>query len=340
MTSRAVWLPLLLGTFLLTGCEVKDSESSSSNTSATTNSPTENHGESSNQSKKLSGAINIDGSSTVYPVSQAVAEEFQKLHPETRPTVAKSGTGGGFKKFVLGEVDINDASRPIKDSEREMCAKNGIKFIELTVAIDGLSVVVNSENDFCKQLTVADLNKIWDPDKKASKWNEIDPSWPEEAIKLYGPDTDSGTFDYFTETVNGEGGRCRSDYTPSAEDNVLVRGVAGDKYSLGYFGYSYYLENKDQLNAVAISPTESRADGVLPTDETIEGGQYTPLSRPLFIYVSENSLKKPQVVEFLRYYLSDEHTLVKESGYITLSSELAAKAKKTLGDAIKRAQGN
>lgn len=338
MKFRSLLFPLCLGVLLTAGCQVKDADSESNSSGGSPSQNSTSGG--SSESKELSGEINIDGSSTVYPISQAVAEEFQKLHPKTRPTVAKSGTGGGFKKFVLGEVDINDASRPIKDSERELCEKNGVKFIELTVAIDGLSVVVNSENDFCKQMTIADLKKIWDPDVKASKWSEIDSNWPDEPIKLYGPDTDSGTFDYFTETVNGEGGRCRSDYTPSTEDNVLVRGVAGDKFSLGYFGYSYYLENKDQLNAVAISPTDSREDGVLPTDETIEGGQYTPLSRPLFIYVSEAALKKPQVVEFLQYYLSDKHTLVKESGYITLSSELAVKEKKELEDAIKSATGN
>lgn len=200
----------------------------------------------------LSGAVTIDGSSTVYPISQAVAEEFSKANSGVRVPVGTSGTGGGFKKFIAGETDLNDASRPIKDSEAEACKEAGIEFIELKVAIDGLTVVVNPENDWVSGMSIEQLKKIWEPESEIKKWNEVDPSWPDEEIKLFGPDTDSGTFDYFTEVVCGEGGACRSDYQQSADDNFLVTGVAGDKYALGYFGYAYFVENQDKVKALGI----------------------------------------------------------------------------------------
>ena len=200
----------------------------------------------------LSGSVTIDGSSTVYPISQAVAEEFSKANSGVRVPVGTSGTGGGFKKFIAGETDINDASRPIKDSEAEACKKAGIDFIELKVAIDGLTVVVNPENDWVSGMSIEQLKTIWEPGSEIKKWNEVDPSWPDEEIKLFGPDTDSGTFDYFTEVVCGEGGACRSDYQQSADDNFLVTGVAGDKYALGYFGYAYYVENQEKVKPLGI----------------------------------------------------------------------------------------
>ena len=283
---------------------------------------------------KLTGTVTIDGSSTVFPISQAVAEEFQKQHSGVKVVVGTSGTGGGFKKFVLGETDINDASRPIKQKEIDACRKNDIEYLELKIAIDGLSVIVNPQNDWCDCLTARQLKVIWEPGSDVSNWSDIDPNWPKERIRLYGPDTDSGTFDYFTEAICGEGGASRSDYTPSADDNVLVRGVAGDQYSLGYFGYAYYMENKDQLKIVGVAPGSDKTDCVKPTDETIEAGKYVPLSRPLFLYVNKASLKKPELATFLEYYLEQGQALVGEVGYVRLSKALLAETRQTLKNAI------
>ncbi len=202
----------------------------------------------------ISGEVVIDGSSTVQPITAAVAEEFSKRHPEARVPVGTSGTGGGFKKFIEGVLDINDASRPIKESEAAACREKGIEYLELMVAIDGLTVVVNPENDWCNGLTVDQLTAIWEPDSKIHKWSDLRPDWPAEPIKLFGPDADSGTFDYFTEVICGEAGRIRTDFQPSTDDNVLVTGVAGDKYALGYFGFAYYLENQGQVKGLAIAP--------------------------------------------------------------------------------------
>lgn len=198
----------------------------------------------------LSGTVRIDGSSTVLPISKAVAEEFMKLQ-KVEVVVGSTGTGGGFTKFAAGETDINDASRPIKDVEKQACDKNGIESVELKIAIDGLSVVVNTQNDWCQSLTVDQLKKIWEPNSAVRKWSDLNPDWPAEVMKLYGPDTSSGTFDYFTETVCGKSGASRTDYQPSADDNSLVAGVSGDKYSLGYFGYAYYVENRDKLKVIS-----------------------------------------------------------------------------------------
>lgn len=282
----------------------------------------------------LEGKVQIDGSSTVFPISQAVAEEFMTANEGVQVTVGTSGTGGGFKKFIAGETDINDASRPIKDSEAEKLKEAGIEFLELKVAIDGLSVIVNPENDFVDSLSTDQLEAIWEPDSKVSKWSDVNPAWPGEDIKLYGPDTDSGTFDYFTDEICGEEGKCRADYTPSADDNVLVRGVAGDKFSLGYFGYAYYLENKDKLKIVGVADGAD-ADPVVPDSSTIKSGKYTPLSRPLFIYVRVDALKeKPEVKAFLDYYLSDEgQELAKGVGYIPLDSETLEATRKQVADA-------
>jgi phosphate transport system substrate-binding protein len=264
-------------------------------------------------SQKLSGAVKIDGSSTVYPITEAVAEEFIKENPRVQVTVGISGTGGGFKKFCPGETDINDASRPIKQKELDVCAQNGIDFAELSVAFDGLSVLVNPTNDFVDYLTIEELNKIWSPESTVKYWDEVRPIWPHEEIVLFGPDTDSGTFDYFTDVVNGEEGVSRADYTASADDNVLVQGIAGEKYSLGYFGYAYYIENKDKLKAV---PIDGGSGPVAPSKETILTGEYAPLSRPLFIYVNKDSLKKPEVKAFIDYYLNKGDELIEEVGYV------------------------
>ncbi len=280
--------------------------------------------------------ILIDGSSTVYPISQAVAEEFQKANQDVKVVVGTSGTGGGFKKFVVGETDINDASRPIKQKEIDQCKENGIEYIELKVAIDGLSVVVNPENDWCSALTVAQLKKLWEPNSRVKKWNELDPSWPDEEIKLFGPDTDSGTFDYFTDVICGEEGASRSDYTPSTDDNVLVKGVSGEKYALGYFGFAYYLENAKQLKAVAVSETDDPTDAVAPTPETIEGGTYTPLSRPLFLYVNTAKLARPELADFLNYYLNEGQDLAADVGYVRLGAETHKAAVDSLTAAIEK----
>lgn len=313
---------VIVASIVLVGCTVKDSE-------------TESTKESSNGSPETTqGTVSIDGSSTVFPISQAVAEEFQKLHPDWNVVVGTSGTGGGFKKFVLGETDINDASRPIKQKEIDACKDKGIDFLELKIAIDGLSVIVNTENDWCSCLTTDQLKAIWEPESKVTNWSDVDPKWPNEKIRLYGPDTDSGTFDYFTEAICGEGGASRSDYTPSADDNVLVRGVSGDKYSLGYFGYAYYTESKDKLKIVGVANGSDTTNCVTPTNETIEAGNYTPLSRPLFLYVNKAALKRPEVAAFLTYYLEQGQTLVSEVGYVSLSKDTVSKTQQELKSAI------
>ena len=263
-------------------------------------------------SQTISGTIEIDGSSTVFPITQAVAEEFSKEYPDIRVNVGVSGTGGGFKRFQVGETDINDASRPIKTSEAEECANNGIEYIEFTIAIDGLAVMVNPENTWVDYLTVQELNMIWKPDSTVDSWDDIRPEWPNQPVRLYGPDTDSGTFDYFTDVINGDEGVSRSDYTASADDNVLVQGIAGDTNSLGYFGYAYYAENTDKLKIV---PIDSGSGPVTPSDETVKTNQYEPLSRPIFIYVNKASLNTEIVNAFVRFYMENAEQLVAEVGY-------------------------
>lgn len=264
----------------------------------------------------LSGTIKIDGSSTVYPISQAVAEEFMAKHSGVVVEVSVSGTGGGFEKFANGELDITGASRPQKDSEKEAAAKNGIEGVEFKIANDGLTVVINKENDWAEDMTVEELKKLWEPAAEGTimKWSDIRDGWPDEEIHLYGPGTDSGTFDYFTGEIVGEEGASRGDYQPSEDDNVLVQGVAGDKYALGYFGYAYYLENQDTLKAVKIN-------GVAPTAETIEDGSYAPLSRPIFIYVKKSELSRPDIQKYLEFHFTEGVDLISEVGYIPLTAE-------------------
>ena len=264
---------------------------------------------------ELSGTIEIDGSSTVFPVSEAMAEEFGKLHGGVRVNVGVSGTGGGFKRFAEGETDISDASRPIKQGEADVARENGIDYIQLKVGTDGLSVIVSPDNDFVSCLTVGELKRIWEPGSTLESWNQVRSEFPDRPISLYGADTDSGTFDYFTEEIVGEAQASRPDYTASADDNVLVRGIAGDRNSLGYFGYAYYAENAEKLKLVAI---DNGAGCVTPTQETIESGEYAPLSRPLFIYVNTESLKRPEVKEFVAFYLENGRELVREVGYVPL----------------------
>ena len=280
--------------------------------------PTTAGGSQAEPAAKLSGTIEIDGSSTVFPVSEAVAEEFGKLHPDVRVNVGVSGTGGGFKRFTVGETDISDASRPIKESEAIAAADNGVGYIELKVGTDGLSVMVNPQNDFAACLTTTELKSIWEPGSTLTNWSQVRAGFPDRPLRLYGPDSDSGTFDYFTEEVNGEAQASRSDYTASADDNVLVTGIGGDRNSLGYFGYAYYSENMDKLKLVAVDA----GDGcVTPTAATIEDGSYQPLSRPLFIYVSKQSLERPEVAAFVQFYLENARELVQEVGYVPLPAE-------------------
>ena len=258
--------------------------------------------------------VKVDGSSTVFPITEAMAEEFQKKYGEFRVTVGISGTGGGFQKFCTDEIDIADASRPIKPVEVENCARNGIDYIELPVAFDGLSVIANPENDWVDFLTVEELEEIWKPGSGIKKWSDVRPEWPDRDIFLVGADTDSGTFDYFTKAIVGEEGASRPDYTASADDNVLVRAVAGEKGALGYVGFAFYTEHAERLKLVPIDPGTG---AVAPSIETIKDGTYVPLSRPLFIYVESQAAKQPEVREFVRFYLSTENGIfVPEVGYV------------------------
>ena len=270
----------------------------------------------------LSGMIRIDGSSTVYPITEAVAEEFQKVHPGVRVTVGISGSGGGFKKFGAGETDISNASRPIKPSEVELCEKNGIEYIELPVAYDGLAVVVNPQNTWAGSMTVVELRRLWAPEAQGvvKRWSQVRDGWPDEEVHLFGAGVDSGTYDYFTEAIVGKEHSSRGDFTSSEDDNVLVQGIATDRLALGFFGYAYYEENKDRLRLVAIDDenSDNGAGPILPSLETVMDGTYQPLSRPLFIYVNKKSLDRPEVAAFVKFYLEQAPTLVREVGYIPL----------------------
>ncbi len=264
--------------------------------------------------------IKIDGSSTVYPITEAVAEEFQAAQ-KVKVTVGESGTGGGFKKFCRGETDISDASRPIKKSEMDACKEAGIQYIELAIAYDALTVVVNSKNDFVKSISVDELKKIWAPGSSVKNWNQVNSAYPNQPMALFGPGTASGTFDYFTEAVNGKSGSSRSDYTPSEDDNVLVQGVASNNGGMGYFGLAYYLENKDKLRALPIVAKPGAA-AVLPSAETVMDGTYQPLARPLFIYVNATAAAfRPEVKAFVNYYLANAPKLVKEVKYVPLPAD-------------------
>lgn len=265
--------------------------------------------------------VKIDGSSTVFPITEAVAEEFQKAKKgKIRVTVGISGTGGGFKKFCRGEIDVADASRPISNSEIKLCKEAGIDYVELPVAFDALTVVINPKNDWAATMTPADLKKMWEPGAqgKISKWNQIRSTWPNAPLKLFGPGADSGTFEYFTEAVVGKSKSSRGDFTASEDDNILVQGVASDRNALGYFGYAYYAENTNKLKAAAI---DAGKGPVAPSAKTVENGTYQPLSRPIFIYVSKKSMSKPDVKEFVEYYLKNAAPLIKQVKYVPLPAK-------------------
>lgn len=266
--------------------------------------------------------IRIDGSSTVYPIALAMAEEYEIENPRVEITVAFSGSGGGFSKMCAGEIDIADASRVVKRSELEACAANGIELIELPVAADALTVVVNSGNDFAQCLTVAELNAIWAPDSTVSTWSDVRPEWPAEAIALYGPGVDSGTFEYFTEAVNGEAGATRTDFFPSEDDNVLVQGVQSDRYAMGYFGFAYYAENSSRVKALQVDGGNGCVE---PNAANIESNTYTPLSRPLFIYVNAAAAERPEVAGFVRFFLDEfNRELIADTGYATYADDVYA----------------
>ncbi|MCR6667187.1 MAG: PstS family phosphate ABC transporter substrate-binding protein [Methyloversatilis sp.] len=265
--------------------------------------------------------VKIDGSSTVFPITEAVAEEFQKAKKGTvQVTVGISGTGGGFKKFCRGEIDVSNASRPILDKEMADCKAAGIKYIELPVAFDALTLVMNPKNSFLKQITAAELKTMWEPaaQGKILKWNQVNAAWPDTGLKLFGPGADSGTFDYFTEAIVGKSKSSRGDFTASEDDNVLVQGVSRDTGALGYFGFAYYVENKDKLKAVpVVNPKTGKA--VEPSLEAVISGDYQPLSRPIFIYVNAASVDKPEVKEFVEFYLKNAAALTKEVKYVPLT---------------------
>jgi len=329
---------MVCGLTILAGC---DSGTTVQQT-ATINKPDDaavSSGESTNTSApvtvntELTGSIDIDGSSTVYPISEAASASFIKQFPGVRPTVGKSGTGGGFKRFVTGEIDISDASRPITAEEFQACKKNGVGFIELPIAYDGLTIVVNPENVFCKSLTVDQLKQIFLADGGVKTWKDVDPSWPDKEIKFFVPGTDSGTFDYFKEVVAGKTGSIRGGMSTSEEDNVLVNGVAGDKFAIGFFGVAYFEQNTDKLRAVPVVNPES-GEPVMPTTNTIEDGSYAPFSRPLFIYLNSKSVNKPQVERFIQYYLEQAPELARQTGYVALPESIYEQARNNFLDEV------
>ncbi|MBD2177810.1 PstS family phosphate ABC transporter substrate-binding protein [Pseudanabaena sp. FACHB-1998] len=306
------------------GSDTKPSTPSATNPAATTTTAAKEPAkEPAKAPSNLSGNITIDGSSTVAPISKAVAEDFAKSNPGVKVPVGTSGTGGGFKKFCSGDTDISNASRPIKSKEAEDCKKAGVEFIELPVAIDGLTVVVNKENTWAKCLTTAELKTIWSPESegKITNWNQVRPDFPSEPLALFGAGADSGTFDYFTEAINKKEKVIRKDYQPSEDDNIIVKGVQGGKGGMGFFGVAYFEENAKTLNAVEV---DGGKGCVAPTAENINSGKYTPLSRPLFIYVNKKSLARPEVKAFVEYYFKDIK-VVKEVGYVPLPTDALPK---------------
>ena len=314
-TKRLTRIALLLGLVaLLAGCGAgrgDDDEAGGETTTAASG------------GGDLSGRIEADGSSTVGPYTTAAAEKFQGEQPNVQITVGVSGTGGGFERFCRGETDLSNASRPIKDEEAKLCKDGRIDFVEFQVANDALTVVVNKDNDWVTCLTTAQLKQIWGPGSTVDNWQDVDASYPDESLSLFGPGTDSGTFDYFTGAINGEEGASRSDYAASEDDNTTVTGVSGEQGGLGYFGFSYFEENQDTLTALEIDG----GDGcVAPSVATAQNGTYKPLSRPLFIYVKQESLSRPEVEAFLRYTLDNEQAIAEASQFVPLTDEQIAKA--------------
>lgn len=305
---KTVGLTAMIGTMLaLSACGGNNDASSSKSSDSSKDNGTE----------QLSGQIKLDGSSTVYPIMEAIVEEYQAEQPNVKVSVASSGTGGGFKAFIAGETDFSNASRPIKDEEKSELESKGIDYTELRLAYDGLSVVVNKDNTWVDHLTLDELKKIWLEDGTTKKWSDIREGWPEEEIKYYSPGTDSGTFDYFDEVILEEQPIAKA-ATLSEDDNILVQGVTGDKNAIGYFGYPYYAENKDKLKVV---PIDGGNGPVEPTNETVESGEYSPLSRPLFTYVKNESVKKDEVADFVEFMIENAADLSEDVGYVKLPDE-------------------
>ena len=277
----------------------------------------------------LSGNITIDGSSTVYPITEAVAEEYRTEAPEVQVTIGSSGSGAGFKKFIRNEIDIANASRAMKDEEKASCKEVGIEFTEITVAYDGLAIITNKENTWLNDISVDELKKIWEPAAQGviTKWNQINPSWPNEEIHLFGPSTAHGTYDYFTEEINGKSGDSRADFTACADYNVLVQGVSTDKFALGYVGLAFFEENVDKLKLIGV---DGGNGAIQPTAETVGNSTYSPLSRPLFIYVNNKALARPEVKGFVEYYINNAASLSKEVGYVALPNEKYEEQKKNI----------
>jgi len=286
--------------------------------------------------QQLSGSVKVDGSSTVAPLSTAAAELFQQEQPKVQVTVGTSGTGGGFEKFCNGETDISDASRRIKAEEKKACAAKNLEFSELVVANDALTVVVSQENTWAECLTVDQLKKVWAPDSKINSWSQVDPKFPNEPLKLFGPGTDSGTFDYFTAEINGKEGASRKDYSASENDNVIVQGVSGSKGGLGYFGYTYFEENASKLKAVKI---DGGSGCVEPSAATVQDGTYTPLARPLFVYPSLAAMKRPEVAAFVEYYTTNDEAIAKDAKYVPLNETQRGELK-TAYQALKAKAGS
>lgn len=303
---------LLIATLIFAGCKNPASDDSATSEGSTT------------VNTELSGNVEIDGSSTVFPISEAAAAKFKKQFVNVNISVGQSGTGGGFKRFTKGETDVSNASRPIKGKEFAACKESNVEFIELPVAYDGLTIVVNKKNEFLKEITVDQLKKIF-LGSGAAKWKDVDPSWPDKTIKIFAPGTDSGTFDYFKEVVAGKTGSFRGDMSTSEDDHVLVNGVAGDEFALGFFGAAYYFQNKDKLNAVAV--INKAGEAILPSDATIENGTYNPFSRPLFIYMNKASMSKAQVAKFVEFYLDNAAEFAKQVGYVPLPQSVYDAAK-------------
>ena len=290
-----------------------------------------------NKKEDSNNSIAIDGSSTVYPVTEAMAEEYRTEQPNVDITIGVSGTGGGFQKFGRGEIDIANASRSITEEEKAIAAENNIDYVELEVAYDGLAVVVHPGNDWVDCITVEELRMIWEPEAQGNltRWNQIRPEWPDEEIHLFGPGVASGTFDYFTEAVVGESGSSRGDFTASEDDNILVQGVAGDKYGLGFFGLAYFEENQDKLKMVAV---DGGSGCVEPSVETVSNGTYAPLSRPLFVYVNSSSLQNPMVVDFINFYLDEASGLLDDVGYVPLPEAEYKQQKQNFNEFVERNQ--
>ncbi|NJO69380.1 MAG: PstS family phosphate ABC transporter substrate-binding protein [Bacteroidetes bacterium] len=292
-----------------------------------------------NKGDKLTGEVFIDGSSTVFPMSEAVAEEFRNVQPGVNVTVGESGTGGGFKKFSRAETDINNASRQIRPEEIEACKENGVAYLELEIAYDGLAVVVNPNNTWAKDIKVSELKKIWEPEAqgKILRWNQIRPEWPDKEIHLFGAGTASGTFDYFTEAIVGTAKSSRGDYTASEDDNVLVQGISSDELALGYFGLAYYENNKDKLTLLPVDDeiAENGNGPILPNLENVKNKTYSPLSRPLFIYINSKSLERKEVQTFVSFYIENVAALAEEVGYIPLTKEQNESSKRRWEDFLK-----